>query len=164
MWTEEYEAKGFPLRNFLLKLVFVVVFLLLLVFIVSKFTTPKLSIPKENLTTITDEVFLENIEKMKTTATDFYRKKELPKKEGETVKLLLSDMIQSRIIVPLADKDDKVCNINKSYVEIKKLAVDYLMKVNLKCGKVEDYVLIPMGSYSYCETAICEKKKSGENA
>lgn len=33
------------------------------------------------------------------------------------------------------------------------------MKVNLKCSEQENYILVYMGCYDYCETDICEKNE-----
>jgi len=48
--------------------------------------------------------------------------------------------------------------MTKSYVSLEKKETEYLMKVNLKCGEEEDYILVHLGCYSYCTTDICEAK------
>ena len=37
---------------------------------------------------------------------------------------------------------------------------EFVMKVNLKCSDQENYLLVYMGCYDYCQTAICEKNKA----
>lgn len=155
MWTEEYEKNRFPLRGFLLRAVFVFVFILLLILIIPKFTKPKAI--KRASSPLQNEVFASNIEKMKGVAMDYYRKEKLPTEVGKSQKLTLSDMIQNKIIVPLADEDNKVCDINQSYVQLTKLDQDYLMKIQLKCSTQDDYILVHVGHYNYCEAYICSK-------
>ncbi len=160
MYTEEYEAKGFPLRSFLLKLIFVLIFVFLLIWLIPKATTQK--IENKNDTDLSpashDEVFAENLEKMQKVAVDYYQKDRLPQSVGDSNKMTLSDMIQKKLIVPLVDHQNKKCDIRKSYVKVTKMDKEYLMKVNLKCPKEEDYILVHMGDYSYCDGDICPKK------
>ena len=47
MYTEEYEHKGFPFKDFLIKLILVIIFVLLLVWLLPKFITPT-TIVKDN--------------------------------------------------------------------------------------------------------------------
>lgn len=160
MYTEEYQANGFVLRNFLLKLIFVIIFIALLIWLVPKFSSPKVENKnKTDLSPIKEQIFAENMEKMQSIAVDYYTKARLPKKEKESKKLTLSDMIKKKLIVPLVDKDDQICDINKSYVKVTKMEKEYLMKINLKCSNEEDYTLVHMGPYDYCDSAVCEKEE-----
>lgn len=36
---------------------------------------------------------------------------------------------------------------------------EYILKVNLKCSEQEDYILVHLGCYNYCDGGICEKKE-----
>jgi len=160
MYTEEYEASGFVLRNFLLKLIFVIIFVALLIWLVPKFSSPKIVNKNEtDLSLIKGKVFTENIEKMQSVAVDYYTKARLPKKTGEVKKLTLSAMITKKLIVPLVDQEDHVCDIKNSYVKMTKMEQEYLMKIHLKCPSEEDYTLVHMGPYDYCDSAVCEKEE-----
>lgn len=160
MYTEEYEAKGFPLRSFLLKLIFVLIFVFLLIWLIPKATTQKLENKNDTDLSPTshDEVFAENLEKMQKVAVDYYQKDRLPQTVGSSDKMTLSSMIQKKLIVPLVDHQNNKCDVHKSYVKVTKLDQEYLMKINLKCKKEEDYILVHMGDYSYCDGDICPKK------
>ncbi len=155
MWTEEYEKNRFPLRGFLLRAFFVFVFIGLLILIISIVTRTKGL--KDVSTPLQNEVFASNVEKMQTVAFDYYRKERLPLEVGKSTKLTLSDMIQKKIIVPLADEDNKVCDVKNSYVELTKIDNGYLMKINLKCSRQDDYILAHVGHYNHCETYLCLK-------
>ena len=112
---------------------------------------------KDVSTPLQNEVFASNVEKMQTVAFDYYRKERLPLEVGKSTKLTLSDMIQKKIIVPLADEDNKVCDVKNSYVELTKIDNGYLMKINLKCSRQDDYILAHVGHYNHCETYLCLK-------
>lgn len=159
MYTEEYEAKGFVLRKFLLKLVFVVIFIFLLIWLVPKTTYKKVeNVDKQELSPINEEVFSENLSKMQQVGVDYYTATRLPKEVGEKEQMTLSEMITKKLIVPLVDQNDNACDGKKSYVRVTKLSEEYLMKINLKCSKKEDYVLVHMGKFEYCDSDICAKK------
>ena len=72
--------------------------------------------------------------------------------------MLLNDMIAEDIIVPLNDKNNKSVDVNMSYVQITKESDEYILKVNLKDSENEDYILVHLGCYSYCDSYICEKR------
>jgi len=160
MYTEEYEAKSFPLRKFLLRFIFVVTFISLLIWLVPKFTSPKLeNTNKEDLSPIKNQIFASNLQKMQEVGIDYYTRQRLPQEVGKSSRLTLSDMIEKKLIVPLVDQDNKACNIKKSYVRVTKLEQEYLMKVNLKCSKEEDYILVHLGDFNYCDSYVCPKKE-----
>ena len=83
----------------------------------------------------------------------------LPKKDGETKKLTLGEMLEMKLLLEVKDKNGKMCDLDESYVEVTKQAKEYKMKVNLKCGNEEDYVIVYLGCYDYCLNDVCEKKE-----
>ena len=167
MYTEEYESKGFPIRSFAIKLILVVIFVFLLIWLLPKFTSPTIE-TRECSTTgtcdtsgieaLTSQIFSDNLEKMKDAAISYYTDERLPKEVGQSETMTLSDMIGKKIIVALIDKNNKACDVEGSYVKITKLDDEYLLKVNLKDSEKEDYILVHLGCYTYCDSYICEKK------
>lgn len=165
MYTEEYEHKGFPFRDFLLKLILIIIFVFLLVWLLPKFISPKIVNNNTNsknvdLSPLTSQIFADNLEKMKDAAISYYTDERLPKEVGESDTLTLSDMIGKKLIVALIDKNNKACDVEKSYVKITKMDDEYLLKVNLKCSHKEDYILVHLGCYTYCDSYICEKNET----
>ncbi len=172
MYTEEYERRGFPLRNFILKLILVIIFVFLLIWLLPKFISPVINKNNSNngsncsngtceikgLSALTSQIFADNLDRMKEAAIAYYTTDRLPKNVGEYNQMTLSDMIGKKIITPLIDKNNKACDVEKSYVKITKLADEYILKVNLKDSEKEDYILVHLGCYSYCEKDICQKK------
>ena len=166
MYNEEYENRGFPFRDFLLKLILIIIFVFLLCWLLPKFIAP--TIVNENNTTVdvsalTSQIFADNLERMKEAAITYYTDERLPKNVGDKEKMTLSDMIGKKIITPLVDKNNKPCDVEESYVEITKMDDEYLLKVNLKDSEKEDYILVHLGCYTYCESDVCAKKDTTVN-
>ncbi|MBE6147758.1 MAG: hypothetical protein E7168_05470 [Firmicutes bacterium] len=158
MYTEENEKRGFPLRDFLLKLLLVIIFVLLLVWLLPKVIIPKL--PESNqLSALTSQIFADNLDRMKDAAQSYYTNERLPQIIGEKDTMTLREMIAEKLVVPFVDKNGKACDVDKSYVSIEKLEDEYLMKVFLSCSEEEDYILVHMGCYDYCDSDLCQKKE-----
>lgn len=158
MYTDETERRGFPFRDFLLKLILLVIFVLLLVWLLPKFLTPT-NVPSVDLTPLTSQIFSDNLRKMQDAATSYYTNERLPQNIGDKDTMTLRDMIAKKLVIPFVDKNGKACDVDGSYVTITKLDNEYLMKVNLKCSDQEDYVLVHLGCYDYCDSYICAKRE-----
>ena len=169
MYNEEYENRGFPFKDFLLKLILIIIFVFLLVWLLPKFIAPAISknleannknvtISEKSLDALTSQIFADNIERMKEAAISYYTVERLPEEVGESDKMTLSDMIGKKIITPLIDKNNKAVDVEESYVKITKTEDEYILKVNIKDSEKEDYILVHLGCYNYCEDYICEKQ------
>ena len=66
--------------------------------------------------------------------------------------MTLQAMIDKKIITALIDKNNKAVDTEKSYVEITKMDNEYLLKVNIKDSEKEDYILVHLGCYNYCNS------------
>lgn len=149
MYTEYEEKKGFPFRDFLLKLVLIIVFVLLLLWL----------LPIPNMKGINNTIFNANVQTMKDAAINYFTDERLPKNVGDKVTLTLKEMLDLKLLLPFTDKNGETCDINKSYVTLEKLDTEYLMTVHLKCKGQEDEIKVHLGCYTYCTSAICEKKE-----
>ena len=142
MYTEDYENRGFPFRDFLLKLILIILFVFLLVWLLPKFIKPT-TVDNKNMineiTAISSQIFSDNLDKMKEAAISYYTDDRLPQKEGEYHQMTLSEMIGLKIITPLVDKNNKPVDVEKSYVKITKAEDEYILKVNIKDSEKEDY-------------------------
>ena len=198
MYTEEYERRGFPIRNFLIKLFLIILFILLLLWLLPKIISPSFNSAKSSnslkdatdtstvvsskskkskdnsssqldssvysqLDALTSQIFAQNIDRMKDAAISYYTDERLPKEVGESDTMTLSDMIGKKIILALIDKNNKACDVEKSYVKITKVDDEYILKVNLKDSEKEDYILVHLGCYTYCEGAVCQKHETTVN-
>lgn len=168
MYTEDYENRGFPFRDFLLKLILIIIFIFLLVWLLPKFIAPAVvknldmdtSINSEQLDALSSQIFNDNLDTMKEAAIAYYTDERLPKEIGQSEKMTLSDMIAKNLVVVLIDKNNKPCDVEKSYVQITKADEEYILKVNLKDSEKEDYILVHLGCYTYCDSYVCEKKET----
>ena len=179
MYTEEYEKRGYPIRSFLIKLLLVVIFVLLLVWLLSKFVLPKLNSSNTTnnasckgsttcevlgLDALTSQIFANNLEKMRDAAITYYTAERLPATIGESKQMTLGEMIEKKLVVPLIDKNNKAVDVDKSYVKITKMNDEYLLKVNIKDSEKEDYILVHLGCYAYCESYICQKQTTQKSS
>lgn len=169
MSTNDNERKGFPIGNFIVKLVLIIIFVFLLCLLLPKFMVPKITKSMNGkgcatcectgVKALTSKIFESNLEKMKEAATSYYTTERLPKNVGDSKKLTLSDMIGLKIITPLIDKNNKAVDVEKSYVKITKTNEEYILKVNIKDSEKEDYILVHIGCYDYCGSGICQKQE-----
>ena len=101
---------------------------------------------------------------MEDAAYKYYTEDKLPKEVGENTELTLREMINSNLLEAFTDADGKACNVNTSYIRLTKNDDDYTLRVNLECDKKEDYSLMKVGEYDYCEHDICKKDSSKEKS
>ena len=96
--------KDFPFKDFLTKLILVIVFVLLLVWLLPKFITP--TIVQENCndakksgpnsecslaySSLTSQIFQDNLDRMKEAAVSYYTVERLPQAIGEKDKMTLA--------------------------------------------------------------------------
>lgn len=157
------EQANFSVKNVILQFLFVALFVFILIWLFplkSDLKNAVNSIENTDLSVLTDRIFNENIISMKDSAKSYYTTSRLPKNVGDKVSMTLGEMLEKKIILPFTDKNKKACDLKESYVEITKYDEEFIMKVNLKCGKEENYLLVYMGCYDYCSTTLCEKNKA----
>lgn len=150
MYNERKDS--FSIRDIVLQILFVVVFIFILMWLF-----PSKQFVKDSLTPLYDRIFNENILMMKDAAKSYYTDPRLPQKVGDKVKMTLGEMEDKKIVLPFTDSKGRSCDKDASYVQITKMDEEYVMKVNLKCTEQENYLLVYMGCYTYCKTTICEK-------
>ena len=154
MYTEE--RKSNLLKEFLLKLILIIIFVLLLIWLVP---WPNMDSYMEALNPLKSQIFNSNIQEMKKAAITYFTSERLPQNVGDKKTLTLQQMLDMKLLIPFVDKNGDSCDVTASYVTIEKQETEYLMKVNLKCGEEENYILVHLGCYAYCTTDICEKKE-----
>jgi hypothetical protein len=142
-----YNESGFSLRDFILKIILVVLFVFLLMWL----------FPMPNLKPVYDRLYAENIETMKDAAKSYYTVERLPKEVNGTVKMTLDEMLAMKLLLPIADSNDVLCDGQASYVEIMKSDTEYIVKTNLTCSNKSDYVIEYMGCYNLCPDKCTEK-------
>ncbi len=109
-------------------------------------------------TLVTSAIFNQNITTMKEASISYFTLPRLPEKKGDYVKLTLEEMLKEHLLVSPLDEEGNICDVEKSYVEITKDSDEFILKVNLKCGSEEAYILVHLGCYDYCQGTVCESK------
>ncbi len=145
------------IRDLLVKVVLIVLFVLLLMFL----------FPMPNLTTFYDAVFNDNVQSMKDAAEKWFTTDRMPKEVGDKKTLTLQEMLDKKLILPFLDKDGKECDAKKSYVQVVKEENEYVLKVYLSCNGKSDYIIEPIGCYNFCPNNSCTQEtvtdeKTGE--
>lgn len=155
----EENRGGMSIKTVILQILIVILFVFLLMWLFPlKNTNNTNTTNNSGNLVITERVFNENVRSMKEAAQQYYTDSRLPKNVGDKVTITLAEMLEKKIVLPFADKDGKQCDTTASYVEITKLDDEYEMKINLKCSNQQDYLIVKMGCYDYCEDNICENK------
>lgn len=148
MYDEEKRSYkiGINWGDLAIKLILLVLFIFLLIWL----------FPKQNLNTFYDKVFNENIQTMKNAARDYYTTARLPENIGESTKMTLQEMLNSKLILPFVDKDGKTCDTNASYVQVTKTTDnEYALKVLLSCNNQTDYIIDTIGCNNTCPSGNC---------
>lgn len=148
-----YNETGFSLQNFIIKVILVVLFVFLLIWL---FPMPKIP----DLTPVYDRLFAENIETMGDAARSYYTVDRLPKEVNESSKLTLSEMISMKMVLPIVDSKGNSCDTHASFVEVQKTETEYLIKTSLTCSDRTDYVIEHFGCYDICSEKCASTEKT----
>ena len=155
MYTDEKPRRGNLLKEFILKLILIIIFVLLLIWLVP---WPNMDAYLDALNPLKDQIFNANLQTMKEAGITYFTSERLPENIGDKKTLTLQQMLDMKLLIPFTDRNGNSCDVQKSFVSLEKQETEYLMKVNLKCGEEEDYILVHLGCYSYCTKDICEAK------
>lgn len=160
MYEERREKFSFKSFFLTLLLVLLFIFLMLWLFPTKNYVDNKLqsTYDLERLEVLYDEIFANNVARMKDAAIGYYTNERMPQTVGESKKLTLEQMYDLHLVLKMKDKNGKPCHTTKSYVEMTKYTEEYRLKVNLSCGTQEDYIIVYLGCYNYCSDGICEKR------
>lgn len=132
--------RGFTIKDLLIRLVLIVVFIFLLIWL----------FPMPDLKPLNNQIFADNIDRMKNVAKTYYTIERLPENINDYKKMTLKEMIDNKLILPLMDSNGKYCSENDSYIQITKLENEYIIKVYLSCSDKQDYVIEHFGCYDIC--------------
>lgn len=153
---------GFTLKDVIFNLLFIILFVFILLWLFpSKFYLNEYGMNGGYLSdeTQTNQVFNHNITTMKEAAISYFTTSRLPKKVGDKVTMTLRQMRDEKLLLSLIDSKGNVCDEGISYIEMTKEKDEYLLKVHLACSDNEDYILVHLGCYDYCDGAVCEKQE-----
>ena len=166
MQKEEYEDRGFPFRDFLLKLILVAVIVFLIIWFVPRFISMnKNKCNGNNCLTSSEQskVLSKNLDKMKKAGINYFSEDKVPEKDGDSSKITLEDMKKKNVISNFSTKNGIKYNDKSSYVEVVKENNGYVMNIYLKSNKGSKSDTVNLNNYSYCDVYLCEKDNSKED-
>ena len=152
------ENQRFSWASLFIKIIIIIIFVLFTIWLLSLSTKNATKGLSSSLNVLTDNIFKENVDRMKDVGTSYFTTERLPEKVGEVKTLTLASMYDKNLILEVKDKNGKACSAKNSYVSVEKLDTEYQMKVYLECGDESNFIKVIMGCYNYCNTDICEKK------
>lgn len=150
---------GFIFKNILLKLLFIVVIIILIIWLFPTKNYVK-NLIDQKLNTSKEVVFNNNINNMKDAAKSYFTLDRLPSKEGESKTITLKEMVDKKLLVDFKDANGKKCDYENSYATATKNKSNYSLKVNLACKDKSDYI----NSYIDDASEVYSKKKLADNS
>lgn len=153
----EEENRSFSWSGLFIKIILVVIFVIFTVWLIS-LSTKDMS---DSLDVLTDDIFSENLEKMKKVGKEYFTKDKLPLQIGEIEKITLEEMYEKNLILEIKDKNGDACSKENSYISVEKFENEYQMKVYLECGKAKDYVIVTI-TCSEVGTCVAVDNKATE--
>ena len=137
---------GINWKDILIKIIMLILFVVILL----------LLFPKADLDVFYDSVYSNNVKTMKEAARNYYTVDRLPSNVGDKTSMTLKEMVDDHMLIRFTDKDGKTCDESASYVEVTKISNnEYTLKVQLKCGSQEDYILETIGCTTVCSNGTC---------
>lgn len=134
------EKRGLTIKDLLIRLILIIIFIFLLIWL----------FPMPDLKPLNNQIFADNIDRMKDVAKSYYTVERLPENINDSKKMTLKEMIDNKLILPLMDSNGKYCSEDDSYIEITKLENEYIIKVYLSCSDKQDYIIEHFGCYDIC--------------
>ncbi len=143
------DEEEFSIKSFILKVILVVLFVVGLIWL----------FPMPDMKPVYNRIFIDNIETMRDAAKAYFTIDRLPIEIGESEKMTLAEMQSNNLVLPFLDSENNVCDLQASYVEVKKMEDEYLLKVKLTCPTKTDYIVEHLGCYNLCEKEIEEEEE-----
>ncbi len=134
------ESRGFTIKDLLIRLILIIVFVFLLIWL----------FPMPDLKPLNNQIFADNVDRMKDVAKSYYTIERLPSNINDSKKMTLKEMLDKKLILPLMDSNGEYCSEEDSYVEITKMENEYVIKVYLSCSDKQDYIITHFGCYDIC--------------
>ncbi|MBP5683809.1 MAG: hypothetical protein J6X02_00955, partial [Bacilli bacterium] len=111
---------------------------------------------------VKEEKFTNNLRTIKEAAMSYFTVDRMPKNVGDSIKLTLKEMQKKKLVLDMYDSTGKKCSTENTYVEVTKDENEYVMKLHLSCDDMEDYIVVHIGCYDFCDGKICEDKVTYE--
>lgn len=138
------DSRGFSLIRFIVKVLIVIIFVILAIWLISKV-----------INKTSNNAYEKNMSVMKEASVEYFKRGNLPKEEGEEKKITLGDLIKMKYI----ESFDKKCDRNKSYSQATMVDDYYALRVELLCGNKKNYIYTSIDKDGNCVGDSCPKKE-----
>ncbi len=128
------ESERFSWASLFIKIIIVIIFVLFTIWLLSLSTKNATKGLSNSLNVLTDNIFAENVDRMKEVGKSYFTTERLPEKVGDVKTLTLASMYDKNLILEVKDKNGNACSAKNSYVSVEKMETEYQMKVYLECG------------------------------
>lgn len=165
------ERKNFSIKDTVIQLFLVVLFVFIMIWLFpTKNYLANTYATKDDVNVAIDEaldsrleflygrVYADNIATMQTAATNYFTDSRMPKTVGDSIKITLEEMLSKKLLVTFKDSNNKICDLEDSYVKVTKMDEEYEMRIKLNCSDYSDYVIVYLGCHDYCND--CDKKQT----
>lgn len=154
------EEREFSWTDLFIKVIVILIIILFAVWLLSLANRRMTN----SLEVMTNNIFSENINKMKDVGKDYFVAGRLPENVGDEEKITLEEMYKNKMLLTIKDSEGNACSSKNSYVSVEKVDNGYEMKVYLECGEKQDYIVTPISCNSYCTTDECKNNNSSSNS
>lgn len=138
------DSRGFSLIRFIAKILIVIIFIMLAIWLISKV-----------INKTSNSAYEKNMNVMKEASIEYFKRGNLPKEEGEEKKVTLGDLIKMKYI----ESFDKKCDRSKSYSQATMVDDYYALRVELLCGNKKNYIYTSIDKDGNCVGDSCPKKE-----
>ena len=120
------EKRGLTIKDLLIRLILIIIFIFLLIWL----------FPMPDLKPLNNQIFIDNLTRMKDAAKSYYTIERLPKDFNTSKRMTLKEMIDKHLILGLMDSNGNYCDEDESYVQITKLENEYIIKCKMGKNRV----------------------------
>lgn len=148
---------NFPVSKFFVKIIFIILAILLIVWIYTKYTSNKNHIKNKDNNS-KEIVFSKNLTTIKNKSLEYFTEDILNSiPYNDKIKIKLEDLKEKKFITTIKDHNDKQCNLKKSYILMFKTNDNnYKMKIYLLCNDIEDTLEYKLLHSNNCRNFLCE--------
>ncbi len=162
MYTEENE-KRYDLRGILLKVILGLIIVLLIIWLIPKFTGNNNS--ELANTPSYAAVYKENVDQIKEAGLEYYTEEKLPTAENELVNITIDELIEAGYLKEIIDADKNSCNTKDSFISVNYIeSNEYELSIRLICDKQNQASSYTVYKNSECDTTLCKDQTNEDES
>lgn len=143
------EEKKINWLSLFIKAIIVFIFIIIIIWLISKIINRN----KQS------ENFINYINNIQEKSKEYFKTIDLPLEKGQSIKITLREMLEKGLLEDENKKIENSCDLNKSYSNITREKVKYVIETTLKCGKEKDTITTNL-NLKECKNCIENKDKT----